>query len=88
MLCRAAPQLRRADPGRPGATGNIDTESVVYALHESGYSTGMDLDALARIGGWISGELSRPNGSSAGRALLARAAKAERDSQKEARAKL
>jgi hydroxymethylglutaryl-CoA lyase len=73
---------------RAGATGNIDTESVVYALHESGYSTGFDLAALARIGGWISEEIGRPNGSSAGRALLAREAKAQRDAQKETRARL
>ncbi|CEH16557.1 Hydroxymethylglutaryl-CoA lyase [Ceraceosorus bombacis] len=59
--------------GTPGASGNVDVESVVYALHESGYDTGLDLDALAQIGAWISQQLDRPNGSSAGRAILARA---------------
>ncbi|PWN40508.1 aldolase [Ceraceosorus guamensis] len=60
-------------PYSPGASGNVDVESVVYALHESGYDTGLDLDALAQIGAWISQQLDRPNGSSAGRAILARA---------------
>jgi len=77
-------------PYSPGATGNIDTESVVQALHAEGYSTGVDLLELARVGQWISDEVrgrgaasfgtssdaeSRPvnlNGSSAGRAILAR----------------
>lgn len=57
---------------RIGASGNVDVESVVYALHQSGYDTGLNLDALAQIGQWISDELNRPNGSSAGRAILAR----------------
>ncbi len=33
-------------PFAPGATGNICTEDLVYLLEESGYDTGVDLDAL------------------------------------------
>jgi hydroxymethylglutaryl-CoA lyase len=34
-------------PFAPGATGNVCTEDLVYLLHECGYQTGIDLDALA-----------------------------------------
>lgn len=36
-------------PFAPGATGNICTEDLVYLLHECGYATGIDLDALATV---------------------------------------
>ena len=36
-------------PFAPGATGNICTEDLVYLLHECGYETGIDLDALANV---------------------------------------
>ena len=36
-------------PFAPGATGNICTEDLVYLLHECGYETGIDLDALADV---------------------------------------
>jgi hydroxymethylglutaryl-CoA lyase len=36
-------------PFAPGATGNICTEDLVYLLHECGYQTGIDLDALAAV---------------------------------------
>ena len=36
-------------PFAPGATGNICTEDLVYLLHECGYETGIDLEALAAI---------------------------------------
>ncbi|KAJ1584968.1 hypothetical protein NDA12_002973 [Ustilago hordei] len=66
-------------PYSPGATGNIDTESVVFALHNEGYETGTDLDKLVDLGEWINGEIGRSNASSAGRAVLAqRKIKAER----------
>ena len=64
-------------PYSPGATGNIDTESVVNALHQEGFQTGVDLDQLAQIGDWISSEIGRPNASSAGRAILARKQRAK-----------
>lgn len=59
-------------PYAKGATGNVATEDVVYMLHGLGVRTGVDLDALARVGGWISARLDRANGSRAGRAVLAR----------------
>jgi hydroxymethylglutaryl-CoA lyase len=36
-------------PFAPGATGNICTEDLVYLLHECGWETGIDLDALAGV---------------------------------------
>lgn len=33
-------------PFAPGATGNVATEDVVHLLHEAGFATGIDLDAL------------------------------------------
>lgn len=66
-------------PYSPGATGNIDTESVVFALHGEGYETGTDLDKLVDLGDWINAQIGRKNASNAGRAMLAqRKIKAER----------
>ncbi|TFY57949.1 hypothetical protein EVJ58_g6719 [Rhodofomes roseus] len=64
-------------PYSPGATGNVATEDVLYALQGSGYKTPGNLDALAEVGGWISGMLGRRNESRAGKAILARMAKEE-----------
>ena len=36
-------------PFAPGASGNICTEDLVYLLHECGYETGIDLEALATV---------------------------------------
>jgi hydroxymethylglutaryl-CoA lyase len=36
-------------PFAPGATGNICTEDLVYLLHECGWETGIDLEALAGV---------------------------------------
>lgn len=36
-------------PFAPGATGNVCTEDLVYLLHECGYETGIDLQALAAV---------------------------------------
>lgn len=46
-------------PYAKGASGNVATEDVVYALHRSGLCTGLDLDALIATSLWISGELGR-----------------------------
>lgn len=59
-------------PYSPGATGNIDSESVIFALEKEGYSTGLNLEMMAKTGQWISEQLNRPNNSSAGRAILSR----------------
>ncbi len=36
-------------PFAPGATGNVCTEDLVYLLEESGFDTGIDLDALIGV---------------------------------------
>ena len=46
-------------PFAPGATGNICTEDLVYLLHECGYQTGIDLDALAAVANDIQGVMGR-----------------------------
>ncbi|SNX82831.1 related to hydroxymethylglutaryl-CoA lyase [Melanopsichium pennsylvanicum] len=69
-------------PYSPGATGNIDTESVVFALHSEGYETGTDLDKLVDVGDWINNQIGRRNRSNAGRAILAqRKIRAERQAK-------
>ena len=59
-------------PYAPGASGNVASEDVVYMLEGLGMSPGVDLDALARTGAWISQTLGRESASRAGRALAAR----------------
>ena len=63
-------------PYAKGATGNVATEDVVFLLNGLGIETGVDLDALASAGAWISAELGRPPVSRVGRALLAKKAAA------------
>jgi hydroxymethylglutaryl-CoA lyase len=41
-------------PFAPAATGNIATEDLVYLLERMGVSTGLDLDALLPIAGFLS----------------------------------
>lgn len=57
-------------PYSPGATGNVATENMVYFLETLGMDTGVDLNAVADIGAWITGELGKANESSVGKALL------------------
>lgn len=57
-------------PYSPGATGNVATENLVYFLESLGMNTGVDLDAMADIGSWITKELERPHDSSVGKAVL------------------
>ncbi|TGO47878.1 hypothetical protein BCON_0260g00140 [Botryotinia convoluta] len=57
-------------PYSPGATGNVATEDMVYLLESMGMQTGVDLDALADIGQWITGEIGKPNASSVGKAVI------------------
>ncbi|KAK3989600.1 hypothetical protein QBC44DRAFT_82363 [Cladorrhinum sp. PSN332] len=67
-------------PYSPGATGNVATEDVVYFLESLGMDTGVDLDAVADCGEWISKEVGRGYASTVGRAVLgARRRKAEED---------
>ena len=59
-------------PFSKGATGNVSTEDLLHLLHSLGVQTGVNLDKMAEIGAWISGELGRKNDSRAGKAILAR----------------
>ena len=46
-------------PFAPRATGNIATEDLVYALHRSGYDTGVDLDGAIAASQWLGAQLGR-----------------------------
>ncbi|KAJ7594116.1 hypothetical protein C8J56DRAFT_820491 [Mycena floridula] len=58
-------------PYSPGATGNVATEDVLYALQDSKYSVegNVDVEQIADIGWWISEKLGRESVSRVGRAL-------------------
>jgi hydroxymethylglutaryl-CoA lyase len=60
-------------PFAAGATGNLATEDLVYALHGSGVTTGVDLDALLATTMWMSEQLGRRPTSRVARAVMARA---------------
>jgi len=47
-------------PFAPGATGNICTEDLVYLLEESGFDTGVDLDALVDVARRVEAVIGRP----------------------------
>ena len=55
-------------PFAPGATGNVATEDLVYALERAGYATGYDLDALIVTARWIGEKIGRPAPSALSRA--------------------
>ena len=40
-------------PFAPGAPGNLATEALVGLLHERGFETGVDLDAVRTAGAWM-----------------------------------
>jgi hydroxymethylglutaryl-CoA lyase len=44
-------------PFAPNATGNIPTEDLLYLLHRSGWTTGVDLTAACEIVPWLEGVL-------------------------------
>jgi isopropylmalate/homocitrate/citramalate synthase len=46
-------------PFAPRATGNIATEDLVYLLHNMGYETGIDLDALIEVATWLAQQLDK-----------------------------
>lgn len=64
-------------PYSPGATGNVATEDVLYALQGSKYSASGNLDAMVDVGAWISDKLQRRNESRAATAILARRSRKE-----------
>lgn len=71
-------------PYSPGATGNVATEDVLYALKDSKlYQTHGDLDKMVDVGQWISERLGRENASRAGRAVLAQRGRKEKKRQVE-----
>lgn len=47
-------------PFAPGATGNVATEDLVYALDRSGVRTGLALPELLEASGWLEDVLGRP----------------------------
>ena len=59
-------------PYSPGATGNVATEDVLYALRGSRFSAPGDVEAIAEVGSWISKEIGKPNASRVGKALEAK----------------
>ena len=59
-------------PFAKGATGNVATEDLLHCLHSLGATTGVNVDQVAKIGGWISDELGKSNESRVGKAILAR----------------
>ncbi|KAF9559774.1 aldolase [Agrocybe pediades] len=77
-------------PYSPGATGNVATEDVLYALQGSPYQVvgstygggTIDLDKISDIGWWISEALGRDNASRVGRALRARRQREEKEKMK------
>src|ERR1051325_2720115 len=62
-------------PYAAGASGNVATEDVVYMLQGLGIDTGVDLDKLVEIGGWICAILQREPSSKVNRAITAKRAK-------------
>src|SRR5689334_14315099 len=62
-------------PYAAGASGNVATEDVVYMLQGLGIKTGVDLDKLVEIGGWICAILQREPSSKVNRAITAKRAK-------------
>jgi len=68
-------------PYAPGASGNLATEDLVYMLDGMHIRTGVDLDAVAAAGRFISAELQRSPVSKVNAALAGRAARAQRQGQ-------
>lgn len=67
-------------PYSPGATGNVATEDMVYFMDSWGMETGVDLDAVADIGAWITAEIGKPNSSRVGKAFQGKKRRADLDS--------
>jgi len=59
-------------PYSPGATGNVATEDILYALQDSPYSAPGDIEALVDVGFWISEKVGRDNSSRVGKGVRAR----------------
>lgn len=61
-------------PYAKGATGNLATEDLVYALEGSGVRTGVDLEALIDTTAWMADRLGQEPRSGVARAILAKRA--------------
>jgi hydroxymethylglutaryl-CoA lyase len=61
-------------PFAPGATGNLATEDLVWALERSGVETGVDLSALVDTTAWMAEQLGRAPHAAAVRAILSKRA--------------
>jgi len=59
-------------PFAPGATGNLATEDLVWALERSGVTTGVDLSALVDTTAWMTDQMGRMPESLAARAILSK----------------
>ena len=59
-------------PYAKGATGNVATEDVLFLMNGLGVETGVDIDAVADAGQFISAFLGRQSMSRTGNALLAK----------------
>lgn len=59
-------------PYAPGASGNVATEDVLYLLQGLGYETGVNFEAITKVGQFITEVLGRPNRSKASVAFLSK----------------
>ncbi len=57
-------------PYAPAATGNVATEDVVYMLHRMGFDTGIDLQKLIDMNGWMARLIEHELPSRVGKAGL------------------
>jgi hydroxymethylglutaryl-CoA lyase len=55
-------------PYASGASGNLATEDLVYALHGMGFDTGVELNKLIETGAWLSEKLGHASMSKVNRA--------------------
>ena len=69
-------------PYSPGATGNVATEDILYALKDTKYSAPGHLDTLVDVGFWISDKLGRNNESRVGKAIRAQKSRKQTDKTK------
>ncbi len=47
-------------PFAPAATGNVAMEDMLYALHNSGFETGVDLAQVLETASWLDGVMGKP----------------------------
>lgn len=69
-------------PYSPGATGNVATEDMVYFMESLGMDTGVNLDAVADVGEWITDQIGKPNASTVGRAVLGARRRSEEEQRR------